>query len=168
MAGFNKADRVRNRFYFSHLYTAADQPEFQRFLGIQAEKSLGPNPVPKSRLNELLELMEWLYGSKAKQKEPVVLTQSPDLNVLREVISKTESLAALRAGFSVQRAHEISLGDERRFREALTRAKEDMQQAKGSVTTGYSGQGDLWETMEQILRIATSVKEEMERKRSHK
>src|SRR5438132_11416439 len=79
MAGFKKEDRVRNRFYFSHLYTAADQPEFQKFLGITPQKSLKPNPVPKSKVSELGWLMLWLYGSKSKQKEPEVRTQNPDL-----------------------------------------------------------------------------------------
>ncbi|MCH8257176.1 MAG: class I tRNA ligase family protein, partial [Proteobacteria bacterium] len=84
-AGFDREDRFRNRFYFSHLYTAADQLEFQRFLGIHPVRSLKGKPVSKSHLPQLKELMIWLYGSKAAQKEPIVRSQSPDLNRLREV-----------------------------------------------------------------------------------
>jgi len=165
MAGFDKEDRVRNRFYFSHLYTAADQPEFQKFLGIDADKLLRPNSVPRSKLAELQELMIWLYGSKSAGKEPVVHTQNPDLNILREVISKPNARAALRAGFSLERAHEIGMGDKRRFREALTGAKEELQQAKGTVTTGYSGEEDLYAIIEDILLYAETIKAEMETKR---
>src|SRR5439155_8518065 len=61
--GYSKEDRVRNRFYFSHLYTALDQPEFQKFLSITPEKSLRKDPVPSNKRRELKELMVWLYGS---------------------------------------------------------------------------------------------------------
>lgn len=49
-AKFSKEDVNKNRFNFSHLYTAASQREFQDFLGIDADTSLVPNPVPRSKL----------------------------------------------------------------------------------------------------------------------
>lgn len=164
-AGFNIEDRVRNRFYFSHLYTAADQLEFQKFLGITSEGSLKPNPVPKSRLAELSELMTWLYGRKSAKTDPVVRTQNPDLNTLREVICKPSSLSALRSGYSLDRSFEIAIGDKRRFRDALTTAKEELQQANGTVVTGYVGEDDLYETMKDILLYAEKIMQEMEAKR---
>ncbi len=120
---FDVEDRERNRFYFSHLYTAADQKDYQNFLGIDAESSLKPNPVPGSKIKELEELMVWLYGKKSLGKSPVVQTQNPDLNILREVISKPESLSALRSGYPLERAQDVAIGDRRRFRDALTSAK---------------------------------------------
>lgn len=165
-AGFSRDDRWANRFAFSHLYTAADQLEYQKFLGISPESSLRPNPVPKSKLENLSLLMTWLYGRRSAGIQPLVRTQNPDLNVLREVISKPQSLSGLRAGFSLERAHEISIGDKRRFREALTAAKEDLQQAKGTVTTGYAGEDDLFQIAEDIVVYADSVHKEMETKRA--
>lgn len=164
-ANFDREDRVRNRFYFSHLYTATDQPEFQKFLGIDSATSLKPNPVPKSKLSQLKELMHWLYGKKSAQIEPVVRTQNPDLNLLREVISKPASLAALRSGYSLEKCYEIRIGDKRRFRDAITSAKEELQQAKATVTTGYVGEEDLYETIKDIMLYAETIKDEMESKR---
>lgn len=158
---FAMEDRVRNRFYFSHLYTAVDQPEFQDFLGITAEGSLKPDPVPKPKRGELKELLTWLYGRKSAQVEPVVRSQNPDLGRLREVISKPPSLAALRTGYSLERAYEISVGDKRRFRNALTSAKEELQQAKATVTTGYTGDEDLFEIISEIMAYASTIKDEM-------
>ncbi|MCX5784599.1 MAG: ParB N-terminal domain-containing protein [Elusimicrobia bacterium] len=163
-ASFNREDRVRNRFYFSHLYTAADQPEFQKFLGLDPNKSLEQNPVPKGKLPELKEMMIWLYGSKASGKEPIVRSQNPDLNLLREVVSRKNALAGLRTGLPLERAFEIGIGDKRRFRESLTRAKEDLQQAKATVTTGYSGEQDLYDTIKDILAYAETIKSEMDAK----
>jgi hypothetical protein len=56
-AGFDREDRIRNKFYFSHLYTATDQGEFQTFLGINPKDPIGDNPVPKSKIGALKELV---------------------------------------------------------------------------------------------------------------
>jgi len=169
-ANFDREDIIRNKFYFSHLYTAVDQQGYQEFLGITPESSLKPNPVPKSKLKELHELMVWIYGSKSEGVQPVVRTQSPDLNILREVISKPRALSALRAGYSLDRSYDVAKGDRLRFREALTRAKEDLMEAAGAVALGYIGRGDedLDEMMDEILVIAQDVNESMQSKRAKK
>jgi hypothetical protein len=162
---FSTEDRVRGRFYFSHLYTAADQPEFQKFLGIDGEGSLRRHPVPKARLGNLRNLMLWLYGSKRDGKAPLVRTQSPDLNILRRVIATTRGLSALEAGFSLDRAREAALGDKHRFREALVRTREDLREAQATVTNGYTGENDLFELIREIVPVTESIAKEMETKR---
>lgn len=159
-ASFDKEDRERNRFYFSHLYTAADQKEYQEFLGIKPE-TIEPNPVPKEKVEELGELMTYLYGKKSEKKKPIVESQNPDLNILREVISKPEALSALRSGYSLTEAHNIAIGDQRRFREALTKSKVEIQKAKATITTGYKGEEDLFRTITDIVRLSESLKDEM-------
>lgn len=163
--GFSTDDRVRGRFFFSHLYTAADQPEFQRFLGIAADASLKPNPVPRKHLENLRSLMFWLYVSRREGKPPLVRTQNPDLNTLRRVIASKRGLAALHAGFTLERAREAALGDKYRFREALTRSREDLREAKATVTNGYSGDDELYEVIIEIVPVAESIRAEMEAER---
>lgn len=161
-AGFNREDRVRNKFYFSHLYTAVDQDGFQKFLGISSDSSLKSNPVPTTKVKELSELMVWIYGSKQDGKPPLVTTQHPDLTILRKVVGTPRALSALRAGYSLDRANEIAMGDKLRFREALTKAKEDLMEAHGSVTLGYTGEKDLFEMIKEILALAQRLMESME------
>lgn len=158
---FQREDRRANRFYFSHLYTAATYPEIQDFVGVTAKGSLKDNPVPRKYLPQLEELMMWLFGSKARAREPVVRTQAPDLNYLRSVIGSKPALAALRSGAALKRAHAISLGDARRFEDALAEAKDALQEAKGTVTTGYRGDRELLSQMESIELLARSVLNEM-------
>ncbi len=158
---FDRDDIARNRFYFSHLYTAVDQLDFQRFLGIDPDASLRPNPVPTDKLAELEELMTWLYGNKSRGRDPLVRTQNPDLNTLRTIVSKPESLAALRSGYSLETSLAVAIGDRRRFRESLTKAKVELQNAKGTVTTGYSGEDDLYEYINDIIAYADTIREEM-------
>jgi hypothetical protein len=161
MTDFDRKDRIANRFFFSHLYTAADQKEFQTFLGIDSQRSMKDNPVPKSHLPQLQELMVWLFGSKAGGRSPVVEKQYPHLGYLRQVLGNKQALYALRSGISLQRAHEISLGDDRRFQEALVRAKDALQEAKATVTTGYKGEKEMLRVMEGLLDLAKSIADEM-------
>jgi len=167
-ASFEREDAIANRFFFSHLYTAADQAEFQKFLGIDAESSLMKNPVPKRRLKELGELMVWIYGSRSDHKEPLVQTQFPDLNTLRIVVKSPEGIAALRAGYALDRAHEISVGDPVRFRESMTKARENLVQANGTVVNGYNGESDLLSLSEDIVKLAERVNAEVYKVHSKK
>lgn len=162
---FDRHDTFRGSLHFSHLYTAADQRAFQDFLGIDPVTSLQPNPVPESKIEQLEEFMTWLYGKKSAGIEPVIHTQNPDLKNLREVISKPASLAILRSGYSLERALDIAIGDKRRFRDALESAKLELQNAKGTVTTGYDGEDDLYDTIQDIFRYAETIQAEMETKR---
>ncbi len=162
---FRVEDRVKNRFYFSHVYTAADQREYQEFLGIDPLDSLGPNPVKRNKLKNLQYLMLWLYGSKALDKEPIIRSQNPDLNNLGEIITNQQALAALIGEVPFDRSYEISIGDERRFSTALIKAKDDLQQASATVITGFRGSSSELETGKQILDLATKLLDDM-RKRS--
>lgn len=162
-AGFDRDDANAYRFFFSHLYTAADQTEFQKLLGIEPESSLKRDPVPKRKLKQLGELMLWIYGSRAKDKEPLVQSQYPDLNTLREVVKSPEGISALRAGYGLERAHEISVGDPQRFREAMVRARENLVQANGTVVNGYNGEADLVAVSDEILKLADRVNSEIVR-----
>ncbi len=161
MTKFSREDRIKNRFYFSHLYTAADYAEFQQHLGVTSKSSLKDRPVSKPNLPRLEEMMTWLFGSKARDLEPVVQRQNPDLGHLRSVLGNQQSIAALRNGMRLERAYAISLGDSRRFEQALVAAKDGLHEAKGTVTTGFKGDRDLLDQMENIHSLSQSILEEM-------
>ena len=167
-AGFEQEDAESSRFYFSHLYTAADQTEFQKFLGISDVSSLKKNPVPRSKLQQLGLLLMWLYGSRQKGRPPLVQAQYPDLNILRYVISRKEGVDALKAGLDLERAHQVALGDSERFREAMVRAKDDLVLASGTVLLGFKGESDLMTMGEQTVQLSTDILDTMRRKTSAK
>lgn len=161
-AGFLRENRVKNRFHFSHLYTAADYDEFLSYLGLTKASSLNESPVKRANLPKLKEVMTWLFGSKAEAQEPIVQKQYPDLGYLRDVVGNPQALAALRAGRSLERAHKISLGDPRRLQDSLSAAKDALQEAKSVVTTGYKGEADLLAEMDDIFQLADSILREMQ------
>ncbi len=136
-AGFSPEDTTRPRFYFSHLYTALDQREFQELLGIEPEDSLQRDPVSADKLDDLAELLIWLYGSKATDREPAIERQNPDLNYLRDVVGSPKGLRALRDGEKLYRAWEIATGEEKRFVRALTEARSILEESMRLVS--YAG-----------------------------
>ncbi|HVT19439.1 MAG TPA: hypothetical protein VHQ90_25080 [Thermoanaerobaculia bacterium] len=159
---FSRDDRTKRHFSFSHLYTGLDYPGIQRFIGLSREKSFDTrSPVPKNKLLELGELCEWLYGSKSKQKKPVVESQNPDLRILDEVLQTKNGIAALRHGLPLLVARDIGKGDEQLFREALVAAKQSLQEARGRFLTGYQGEVDLLQTASEILLLARDLHGEM-------
>ena len=63
--GFEREQRSKPRFAFSHLYIALARPSVRKFLGLTPEDLSAPpkpNPVPEKNLDKLQKLMSWLYG----------------------------------------------------------------------------------------------------------
>ena len=60
-------------------------------------------------------------------------------------------MKALRDGLPLSVAHDIGQGDERIFRKSLQDAKQALQKAHGTLTTGYSSSDD------DVLSLATDV-----------
>ena len=92
---------------------------------------------------------------------PKEQSESNTLRVLDEVLQSKEAAAALSSGLPLQTARDIGRGDERIFREALQQAKHALQNARGTLPTGFSGGKSEIETVEDILDLAELVVGEM-------
>jgi hypothetical protein len=160
-AGFNREDRFKSHFSFSHLYTGLDYPGVRKFIGLTESRDYQPKPVPPSRLKPLGELCVWLYGSKTRVIKPLVQSQNPDLRRLDEVLQSADGTAALRQGLPLNVSLDISRGDQRLFREAVVGAKSALQDARGTVLSGYAGEPDLLQHVEDIAELAESLVDEM-------
>ncbi len=160
---FDPEDRYKEHFSFSHLTTGLGYAGIQTFLGLpKGQDTIGKKrPVPPSRVQQLGELMVWLYGSKSQNSPAVVQSQNPDLRRLDEVLRSKEATIALRKGLPLAVSLEISKGDERVFREALIEAKQNLQKARGTVLTGYTGNADLLVTAEEIAELARTLVSDM-------
>ena len=160
---FDRADRYNEkRFFFSHLYTAADQRQFRAFLDIDDARASLQEPVPDDSLDRLRELMLWIYGSRSLGREPLVKRQNPDLNLLREAVADRDAVAALRQGGSLNRAAEIARGDDVVFRELLVTAKDGLLEVGKFVPLGYHGEQDLLETARDINHLGEDLYDRMD------
>jgi hypothetical protein len=162
---FDKEDRYNTRFAYSHLWTGLGYANIQEFLGLDSESSCKPDPVPKAKIGNLEELCFWMYGSKSRNKPPLIRSQNPDLRNLDEALGNKNGIAALRAGLPLETALNASRGDERLLREALIVAEQKLKEARGLVPTGFDGDdAELVKKARDIATIAESIAAEMEDK----
>ena len=163
---YDRENRFRQRFAFSHLYTGLDYDGISNFLSLESEDAETTTPVPDEAVANLGELCVWLYGNKKEKKPPVVETQNPHLRQLNEVLKNRGALAALRAGEELTAAFELSRPPIAIFEEALLKSKRNLQNARAYLTTGYDGSEDLLRIAGTVANMADDIYSEMERKRS--
>jgi len=155
------------RFAFSHLYTALTRPGYREFLGLSDEwrsNDPTPNPVPKKNLDNLRQLLIWLYGSKADQIKPVILSQNPDIKNLAAVLSNPRSRTIMMLRNDLREAHAQIEPKGARFESALINAKQEAETAMSQII-GYDPEDstlleigkDLRDTSEQIYSSMISI-----------
>ena len=165
---YDRDNRFRKRFAFSHLYTGLDYDGISKFLSLKSVDAETRTPVPNKAISRLGELCVWLYGDKKESKPPVVETQNPHLRQLNEILKSREALAALRDGKELAVALELSRLPTDVFEEALLKSKRELQNARAYMTTGYDGSEDLLHIAETVVEMAEDVYSEMLRKRNRK
>ena len=156
-------DIQAGRIYFSHLYTGLQREGIRKFLNIQDAEDESPTPIPQDRLKELGDLLEWLYGSKRNDTQPVIKSQNPDLKYLDAVLLSKEATAALYANESLSYAYELSRASDALFEENLLMAKRGLQKARAYLTTGYKGEENILRVAGSVADLADDLYEEMEK-----
>ena len=160
---FDRDDRWRQHFSFSHLYVGLQYSGISSYIGLRSQSDEDTHPVPQEKTNELRELCVWLYGSKKENKPPVIQSQNPHLRQLDAVVSHGEAVAALRANGNLSVAFEISRPPLNVFEESLYAAKRDLEKARSILSTGYGGSDDLLSVARDVANIADDLFEEMRR-----
>ena len=163
---FNREDRWRTHFSFSHLYTGLSYPGISDFIGLQSEAEEQSEPVPTEKKDELGELCLWLYGSKKEQIPPVIETQNPHLRQLNSVLEHREAIAVLRGRHGLATAYEASRPSSTVFERSLLDAKSHLQKARGMLSTGYDGSEELLAIANDVVVLASDLHTEMVRKRN--
>ena len=89
---FDRENRYKSHFSFSHLYTGLDYEGISEFISLKDDAEESQTPVPKSHRKELGELCTWLFGDKSLEIPPKIESQNPHLRQLDEVL-KSERLS---------------------------------------------------------------------------
>lgn len=160
---YKHEDIQSNRIYFSHLYTGLQREGIRQFLNIKDAEEESPTPVPKERLKELGQLLEWLFGSKKNNTQPLVKSQNPDLKYLDEALQSKQATAALYAGEPLSYAHELSRATDALFEESILTAKKSLQKARAYLTTGFKGEETLLRVAGSVAELADDLYDEMEK-----
>ena len=159
---FDFNDIQANRLYFSHLYTGLQREGIRTFLNIADASEESKSPIPSDNFKNLGELLEWLYGSKKNETQPVIKSQNPDLKYLDEVLQSKEAVYALRDGETLYYCHELSRASDSLFEESLLAVKRNLQKARAHLTTGYKGDESLLKVAGSVANIADDLYREME------
>ncbi len=157
----------KNRFYqrkdfaYSHLWASLGYEGIQEFLGLKNGDRDERKPIARKNISALGELCLWLYGSHSNSIEPLVKSQNPHLRQLDEALRSPRGIAALRSHLSLQSALNAARGDARLLLDSLIAAEKNLREAKGYLSTGYSGQQDVIDTINNIRSLAISLDEEL-------
>lgn len=152
---FDIEDRHSRRFNFSHLYTALSRSQYMDYLGLKdgwARHDPHEDQIPKEKLKELQNVLVWIYGSKKEEKRPVIQSQNPDIKRLGEVLAHAEGRHVLETKGNLDDAHTSTESADKRFIEALIKARDNVQDAAG-LLRAYDGQD------QSLLDIAEDIKE---------
>jgi hypothetical protein len=133
---FNREDVPKSKFHFNYIYTAMDYPGLSHFIGLK-KGDTSRKPIPKDKLSNLKEALGWLYGRESSNQESLIKRQNPDLKTLDNILQSKEGIKALKDGLPLSVAYDISLGDEKLFRQSLQNAKIQLQRASGTLATGF-------------------------------
>jgi hypothetical protein len=155
---FSVDDRSTKRFPFSHLYTALSRAEYMDYLGLPggwARWDPKPDPVPADRIEQLRDVLHWIFGYRPDNVQPVVLSQNPDIKRLGDVLRSKAALAVLRTEKSLAKAFEQTTPPEEKFSGSLVTAQKFVREAVASLHA-YDG-GDR-----SLLDIAGEIKESAE------
>jgi hypothetical protein len=143
-----------------------DYPGIINFLGLRSKGATPRKPVPSSKVKNLGDLMVWLYGRDSSDTPSLIKSQNPDLKTLDTVLLTETGIKALRDGLPLSVAHDISQGDERIFRQALQQAKQALQKAYGTLTTGFNGESDAITLADDVEKLARELVDAMQAKKA--
>ncbi len=166
---FDRGDIQDNRLFFSHLYTALAYEGVKDFLGLKSISEETANPVPPEKADDLESFLLWLYGSKRKKIEKLILSQNPDLRYLEAVLRSKEATYALKDGVSLITAYDISQPRTKTFEQSLLEAKRALQKAQSVFTEGFDGEDiALFKLVGTVANIAEDLYSITEAKWSEK
>ena len=154
---WQRSDRSREHFAFSHLYTGLNYPGIQAFLGINPEVYDTATPVPRGQLENLGQLATWLWGDKSKKVEPEIRSQNPDLRILAEILASEHGVAALRRGLGLEAARDVARGAKRNLHEALVSSLNGLREAQGFFIGGFDGDKQVIALTEDIFTEAKDL-----------
>lgn len=150
--GFDREDRSKPRFAFSHLYTALTRPSVRQFLGLKPEDLSAPPkpcPIPSENRDKLQTLMSWLYGQEQREQPTLIQSQNPNLNELSDVLANPEARQMLLSKRDLAAAYERVVPPSSRFADALMKAA---KQCEDAIAASGAFDGDAT-----MLQVATNM-----------
>ncbi len=123
---------------FSLLTVAMSSPHLRSHIGapVGASITASSDPIPKEKVEELRELISWVFGDESR---PAIIEESRDLSALGRVVANENGLKALRAGAKTIAAAEaaietLGLDPTEKIRRHLTAALSATRSASSTIS----------------------------------
>lgn len=163
-----ETDNTSRRIFFSHLYTGLQLDGVKNYIGLSSASKETPNPVDEPNLENLGQLLNWIYGSKKYKEEKVVKSQNPHLRQLDAVLKNKEAIRNLKTDRNLSAAYELTFSKSTVFEDSLLDAKKALLKARSYLTEGFTGDEDLIGVAASIADVADDLYREMKSKFDHR
>ncbi len=97
---WNRSDVVGPRLYYSYLIKALSRSNILSHIGWDRKKSIKLINVPNT-----VELFTWLFGSRTKEKNTIIMEPDADLDKLNVVLDSESALKSLRSSNNLEEAY---------------------------------------------------------------
>ena len=157
---------TKGRFAFSHLYTALGREQYQEYLGLTDGWSDTPSlkPIKKKLINNLGEVLSYIYGSKSDDRQNLVKSQNPDLKNLGLSIANEEARLILWNRGTLDEAMDALKDPSDAFHDALISTNLKIARAIQLMPKYSGGRVEIDELISQIYEQADTLQTMNERK----
>lgn len=159
--------KARGRFPFSHLYTALQRVEYQQVLGLTGwSDTPSLRPIKTKHLDDLGEVLGYMFGNTSEERVSVIQSQNPDLKNLGIALIGDRSRDALRNGYSLDDALDLTKEASSAFKDALVQAKLRLDRAIDVLPRYTTVDKAVEELVSEIYEQADTLKTMLARKRT--
>lgn len=158
------------RFGFSHFYTALGRKEYQEFLGLTGGWSDTPpmKPLDSNKLDDLAEVLAYLYGSKSDDRTPLIKSQNPDLkDIGLALVHPTARLILQNRGTLDEARDELKSASDA-FHDALTVVNIKISRAIKLMPKYDGGRIEIDDLVDEIFEQADTLKTMNDKKKQRK
>src|SRR5690606_7487232 len=97
---WNRSDVVGTRLYYSYLIKALSRSNILSHIGWDRKKS-----IKSINVRNTIELFAWLFGSRAREKNTIIMEPDSDLDKLDVVLDSESALKLLRSSNNLEEAY---------------------------------------------------------------
>jgi len=159
------------RFAFSHFYTALGRREFQQIFGLNEDGwSDKPTfePLDPSKLDDIDEVLGYIYGYKSDDRPALVRSQNPDLKDVGLAIINEDARAILKNRGSLDDARDSLKEPGEAFYDALLQASLRVARAIKLLPKYSGGNIKVDELVDEIFEQADTLQTMNNKKRARK
>jgi hypothetical protein len=146
------------RARLSLLEVALGQQPIKQFLGVARKLPTAPQNqvVPDDHLDNLAEVVSWIFGNKSKGESPVIRDSREISRLLAPVLDDPEALEYLRLNRNLEEAYERSGGEAQYLHKQILQARKAVERALG-IAPLHQGDQDAIAELDRLQTLLSAL-----------